>query len=67
VVAERAIGGGNDVNMLLLVGVEVDGEDNEPGGGMILLIGGGGMEGVMGFAPRARAAELIGLGVTGSD
>jgi hypothetical protein len=38
----------------------------EEGGGMMLLIGGG-KEGVIGFAPRARAADVIGLGVVGSD
>lgn len=37
------------------------------GGGMILLMGGGARDGVIGFAPRARAAVDKCRGVPGSD
>lgn len=52
--------------------VDGDGEGAEldpsvlEGGGIILLIGGGN-DGAMGFAPSARAADVIGLDVVGSD
>lgn len=74
-VAARLIGGGNaeKVGAEVLVGGDANefadmGMEKElDGGGMLLLMGGGARDGVIGFAPRARAADDKGLGVAGSD